>query len=380
TTNTGTTADSDFRPLGIRRRSTTELESFIALPGHLRRTTIATATELTSGRATSNRPSSKASFRQIKHTTTPGAEHRRSNYAINTFGTTSALLRPSIYCFRDFESPDFVSAFTAFHGLRPSIYCFRDFESPDFVSAFTAFHGLRPSIYCFRDFGSPDFVSAFIAFRISRPLYCFLRALAPHLPLHILQISIRPHRVNGLRSGTTTQQSPTGHKGHRNECQDAQRAIGDRGTLNFAPIVQTGQNQLSRRRVARTFIHTTRGDIRLIQILVNQAFQIYKLIGHRRSDASSIKSRAFSGFSPNRMGPTAQPSQAIKPQLNPKPRLNPPRLGWPAMSHGSIHGRRLQGFPTTQFKFPSHPSLPTIHPSHPSLSFAFPTLNKTQTP
>ncbi|OWM84350.1 hypothetical protein CDL15_Pgr023870 [Punica granatum] len=108
-------------------------------------------------------------------------------------------LRPSIYCFRDFGSPDFVdfgspdfvSAFTAFHGLWSSIYCFKDFGSPDFVSAFTAFQGLRPSIYCFRNFGSPDFVSAFTAFRTSRPFYCFLRALAPHLPLHIRQISIR---------------------------------------------------------------------------------------------------------------------------------------------------------------------------------------------
>ncbi|OWM78292.1 hypothetical protein CDL15_Pgr028285 [Punica granatum] len=124
---------------------------------------------------------------------------RPSIYCFRDFGSPDFVstftafhrLRPSIYCFRDFGSPDFVSAFTAFHRLRPSIYCFRDFGSPDFVSAFTAFHGLRPSIYCFRDFGSPDFVSAFIAFRISRPLYCFLRALAPHLPLHILQISIR---------------------------------------------------------------------------------------------------------------------------------------------------------------------------------------------
>ncbi|OWM76836.1 hypothetical protein CDL15_Pgr016483 [Punica granatum] len=93
--------------------------------------------------------------------------------------------------------------------------------------------------------------------------------------------------------------------------------------LNSAPNVQTGQDRLSRRRAARTFVHTTHGDIRLIQILVVQAFQIYKLIGHRRSDASSIKFQAFPGFSLNRMGPTAQPSQAIKSRLNPKPRLNP---------------------------------------------------------
>ncbi|PKI76953.1 hypothetical protein CRG98_002663 [Punica granatum] len=100
----------------------------------------------------------------------------------------------------------------------------------------------------------------------------------------------RPSRANGLRSGTTSQRSFTGQKGHRNECRDAQTAIGDRGTLNSAPNVQTGQNRLSRRQVARAFVHTTHGDIRLIQILVIQAFQIYKLIGHRRSDTSSIKS------------------------------------------------------------------------------------------
>ncbi|PKI64647.1 hypothetical protein CRG98_014963 [Punica granatum] len=34
------------------------------------------------GRATSKRPSSKAGFRQIKHTATPGAKHRRSNFIV----------------------------------------------------------------------------------------------------------------------------------------------------------------------------------------------------------------------------------------------------------------------------------------------------------
>ncbi|PKI45252.1 hypothetical protein CRG98_034357 [Punica granatum] len=125
-------------------------------------------------------------------------------------------LRPSIYCFRDFGSLDFVSAFTAFHGLRPSIYCFRDFGSLDFVSAFTAFHGLWPSIYCSRDFGSPDFVSAFTAFRTSRPLYCFLRASAFHLPLHIPQIPLTllshdrggaSYHKNDDRSGRRDQKS-----------------------------------------------------------------------------------------------------------------------------------------------------------------------------
>ncbi|PKI58148.1 hypothetical protein CRG98_021457 [Punica granatum] len=80
TTNTRTTADSDFRPLGIRRHSTPGLESLIAQPGHPQQTTIAPATKPAPGRATSNRPSSKAGFRRIKHTATPGARHRRSNF------------------------------------------------------------------------------------------------------------------------------------------------------------------------------------------------------------------------------------------------------------------------------------------------------------
>ncbi|PKI31328.1 hypothetical protein CRG98_048281 [Punica granatum] len=95
------------------------------------------------------------------------------------------------------------------------------------------------------------------------------------------------------------------------------------GASNPTPNVRTGQNRLSRRRVARTLVRMTYGDIRLIPILFVQAFQIYKLIGQRGSDARSIKSQAFFGFSLSRMGPTAQPSQAIKPWLNPKPRLKP---------------------------------------------------------
>ncbi|PKI68465.1 hypothetical protein CRG98_011154 [Punica granatum] len=61
------------------------------------------------------------------------------------------------------------------------------------------------------------------------------------------------------------------------------------GTLNSTPNVRTRQNRLSRRRVAQTFAHATNGDIRLIQILFVQAFQIYKLIGHRRSDFSYLE-------------------------------------------------------------------------------------------
>ncbi|OWM84619.1 hypothetical protein CDL15_Pgr005045 [Punica granatum] len=51
----------------------------------------------------------------------------------------------------------------------------------------------------------------------------------------------RPPRANDPRSRATSQRSPAGQKGNRNECQDAQRAIGDRGTLNSTPNVQTGK-------------------------------------------------------------------------------------------------------------------------------------------
>ncbi|PKI36979.1 hypothetical protein CRG98_042630, partial [Punica granatum] len=110
-------------------------------------------------------------------------------------------LRVRMYCFRDFGSPGFVSAFTPSGTLR--MYSFRDLGSPDFASTFTAsgtscprtscLHllfeglrvpglrvrlysfrdpphvlfqgfrvpGLRVHIYCFRDVVSPDFVSAF---------------------------------------------------------------------------------------------------------------------------------------------------------------------------------------------------------------------------
>ncbi|PKI70464.1 hypothetical protein CRG98_009134 [Punica granatum] len=151
-----------------------------------------------------------------------------------------------------------------------------------------------------------------------------------HLPPLTSSGAPLPPVFPGQRSPTADDE-PTitrGAKDRQNECKDAQRSIGGRGALNSTPHVQTGQNRLSRCRVARTFVHAMHGDIRLIQILIIQAFQIHKLIGHRRSDARSIKSQAFSGFSLNRMGPTAQPSRAIKPRLNPKPRLahNQPRL------------------------------------------------------
>ncbi|PKI31984.1 hypothetical protein CRG98_047625, partial [Punica granatum] len=92
-------------------------------------------------------------------------------------------LRARIYCFRDFESPDFVSPFTALgtsspRTSRPHLLLVR-LPVPRFASAFLAsgtsgprtspphvlLQGLRVPrlrvrMYCFRDFGSPDFVSA----------------------------------------------------------------------------------------------------------------------------------------------------------------------------------------------------------------------------
>ncbi|PKI44738.1 hypothetical protein CRG98_034873, partial [Punica granatum] len=87
----------------------------------------------------------------------------------------------------------------------------------------------------------------------------------------------RSSRANGPRPRTTSQQSPAGQKGRRNECKNAQRSIGDQGTLNSTPNVRTGQNRLPRRRIARTPVHATHGDIRFIQIFIFQAFQIFKL-------------------------------------------------------------------------------------------------------
>ncbi|PKI73120.1 hypothetical protein CRG98_006485 [Punica granatum] len=117
------------------------------------------------------------------------------------------------------------------------------------------------------------------------------------------------NRAPGARSTdkqTALQNGPTGTQGPSRSANKLQMTF--RNSTWFPEGRFSGQNQLSRRRVARTFVYTTHGDIRLVQILVIQAFQIFKLIGHRRSDASSIKFQAFSGFSLNRMGPTVQPS------------------------------------------------------------------------
>ncbi|PKI60411.1 hypothetical protein CRG98_019196 [Punica granatum] len=81
--------------------------------------------------------------------------------------------------------------------------------------------------------------------------------------------------ANGLRSGTASQRSRTRQKAHRDEHYDAQWSNWRTGTLNSTLNIQTGQNRLSRHRVTRTFVHMTYGDIKLIQILFVQAFQIY---------------------------------------------------------------------------------------------------------
>ncbi|PKI67430.1 hypothetical protein CRG98_012180 [Punica granatum] len=81
--------------------------------------------------------------------------------------------------------------------------------------------------------------------------------------------------ADGLRSGTASQRSRVRQKAHRDKHYNAQRSNRRTETVNSTLNAQTGRNRLSRRRVTRTFVHTTYGDIRLIQILFIQAFQIY---------------------------------------------------------------------------------------------------------
>ncbi|PKI65344.1 hypothetical protein CRG98_014259 [Punica granatum] len=67
----------------------------------------------------------------------------------------------------------------------------------------------------------------------------------------------RPSRAKGLRPEATRQRSPTGQKGPpKRTLRRAKSNLGPR-TLNSTPNVRTGQNQLLRRRVARTSVHTT---------------------------------------------------------------------------------------------------------------------------
>ncbi|PKI58693.1 hypothetical protein CRG98_020917 [Punica granatum] len=92
--------------------------------------------------------------------------------------------------------------FTAFRTSRPrtsrSVYCFLDFASGLLLSRlrvrFTTFRTSRPwtsrPLYCFPDFASMDFASALLLFGLRVHFTCFPRALAHHLPLHILQIPI----------------------------------------------------------------------------------------------------------------------------------------------------------------------------------------------
>ncbi|PKI50908.1 hypothetical protein CRG98_028706 [Punica granatum] len=67
----------------------------------------------------------------------------------------------------------------------------------------------------------------------------------------------RPSRANGLWPEVTSQRSPNGQKGPPK--RTLRRSKSNRGprTLNSTPNVRTGQNRLSRRRVARTSVHTT---------------------------------------------------------------------------------------------------------------------------
>ncbi|PKI37529.1 hypothetical protein CRG98_042081 [Punica granatum] len=92
TTNARTTADSDFRPLGIRRRSTPELESLIARSGHPQQTTIAPATKLASSRVVLSRrrkSSRDAPHRPKKRTNDSPSQSFRSTLV--TFGSISVI-------------------------------------------------------------------------------------------------------------------------------------------------------------------------------------------------------------------------------------------------------------------------------------------------
>ncbi|PKI67426.1 hypothetical protein CRG98_012176 [Punica granatum] len=69
TTNARTTADSDFRPLGIRRRSTLELESLIARPGHPQRSSRLNARPVLDKSNTSGLRMTPSSNKHLGHTT-----------------------------------------------------------------------------------------------------------------------------------------------------------------------------------------------------------------------------------------------------------------------------------------------------------------------
>ncbi|PKI75960.1 hypothetical protein CRG98_003618 [Punica granatum] len=191
-----------------------------------------------------------------------GTIHHRITEAPKGFGLVTLLLsRLRVHGLR--------VHFTAFHGLRPSTQgppesgnklqmTFRN--SSRFPEGHFSGHdrlpaSLRGTSTKNRDHNEP---------RAPQDIQGTLRKSRSQAP--------RPPRANGPRPRTTSQRSPTGQKDRQNECWDAQRAIGDQGALNSVPNVQTGQNRLSRRRVVRTLVHTTHGDIRLIRILVVQAF------------------------------------------------------------------------------------------------------------
>ncbi|PKI66790.1 hypothetical protein CRG98_012796 [Punica granatum] len=85
----------------------------------------------------------------------------------------------------------------------------------------------------------------------------------------------RSSRANGFRPGTTSQRSPTRQKGSPERMLRCTKSNRGPGAFNSTSNVRTGQNRLSRRRVARTFVHATYGDSRLIQTPFLQSFQIY---------------------------------------------------------------------------------------------------------
>ncbi|PKI60852.1 hypothetical protein CRG98_018760 [Punica granatum] len=175
-----------------------------------------------------------------------------------------------------------------------------------------------------------------------------------------------PQVFPGQRSSVEDDEPTIPHEAKGSSKQTLRYTKGNRrpGTLNSTSNVRTWQNRFSRRRVARTFVHATYGDIRLIQILFVQAFQIYKLIGHRRSDARgsdpsggdwhglkealeplgrTSRRRAVSLFGP--LGSTTLSSSRIKPSLGAVRNdvKDPPNLesGQGIFGHSPMRGGRI---------------------------------------
>ncbi|PKI78842.1 hypothetical protein CRG98_000767 [Punica granatum] len=153
----------------------------------------------------------------------------------------------------------------------------------------------------------------------------------------------RSSPANGLRLGTASQPSRAGQKAHRDKHYNAQRSNRRTGMVNSSLNAQTGQNRLSRRRVTRTFVHMTYGNIRLIQILFVQS----------NGTHSSAKPSYQAAAQTQDLGST--PSHGSIPQAAARPQL--------AAANPSI--RWLQVPPTTNSNssYTSYTSITSYHPS-----------------